>query len=364
MGRCSMRAGGRPGRGRRALPPPATESRGSRSARRNPRPRRPAGVPVRPGHVLRPGEPFSPLVVWRLGTEPFLDGLRAVDGRALLAAAAIGLVTTVCCAWRWTIVARGLGVQLSLPTAVAAYYRSIFLNLTLPGGVAGDVHRGVSHGRDVQDVGRGLRIVAWERTAGQLVQAVLTIAVLLVLPSPLRPFMPLVIAALAATIVVIVLVEPGSLGEWALPVGASAERDGVGPPRRIAPPEGAAGGRTRLGRGRPRPCGHLPGRRADRRRHRAARRRCFRWCCSRCSPLCCRASPAGGRARARRRGCSPRPGLGAGRGAATTVAFGVMALVASLPGMLVLLAGWLPRPQRPFGRRALGPVRPEGAADA
>src|SRR3954464_14572290 len=133
------------------------------------------------------------VVVWRLGTGPFVDGVRAVDGRALLVASAIGLLTTVCCAWRWTIVARGLGVHLSLPAAVAAYYRSVFLNLTLPGGVAGDVHRGVSHGRDVHDVGRGLRVVAWERTAGQLVQAALTIVVLLVLPSPVRSFMPLVV---------------------------------------------------------------------------------------------------------------------------------------------------------------------------
>ena len=72
--------------------------------------------------------------------------------------------------------------SLPLPAAVAAYYRSLFLNLTLPGGVVGDVHRGVSHGRDVHDVGRGLRAVAWERSAGQVVQAVLTVVVLLALP--------------------------------------------------------------------------------------------------------------------------------------------------------------------------------------
>ena len=141
------------------------------------------------------------VVVWRLGAGPFLDGIRAVDGAALAAAAGIGVLTTVCCAWRWTIVARGLGVRLSLPAAVAAYYRSMFLNLTLPGGVVGDVHRGVSHGRDVRDVGRGLRAVAWERGAGQVVQAVLTVAVLLALPSPVRSSMPLVAVALVAAVV-------------------------------------------------------------------------------------------------------------------------------------------------------------------
>ena len=147
------------------------------------------------------------VLVWSVGTSPFLDGLHAVDGAALAAASGLAVLTTVCCAWRWRIVARGLGVDLPLGTAVAAYYRSLFLNVTLPGGVVGDVHRGISHGRDTSDVGRALRAVAWERTAGQVVQVVLTVAVLLVLPSPVRATMPLVaLALLAAAAGVVVLV--------------------------------------------------------------------------------------------------------------------------------------------------------------
>src|SRR5205823_3363943 len=49
------------------------------------------------------------VLVWRLGAGPFLDGIRVVDIRALVAAAALAVLTTVCCAWRWRIVARGLG---------------------------------------------------------------------------------------------------------------------------------------------------------------------------------------------------------------------------------------------------------------
>src|SRR3712207_8944547 len=49
-----------------------------------------------------------------------------------------------------------------------------------------------------RDVGRGLRAVAWERSAGQVVQAVLTVAVLLVAPSPVRPAMPFLALALLA----------------------------------------------------------------------------------------------------------------------------------------------------------------------
>jgi glycosyltransferase 2 family protein len=138
------------------------------------------------------------VLTWRLGTGPFVDGLHSVDAGALAAASGLAVLTTICCAWRWRIVARGLGVDLPLGTAVAAYYRSLFLNVTLPGGVVGDVHRGWSHGRDTSDVGRGLRAVAWERSAGQVVQVVLTVAVLLLVASPVRSVVPPVALALIA----------------------------------------------------------------------------------------------------------------------------------------------------------------------
>ena len=56
----------------------------------------------------------SRVLVWRLGTGPFLDGLRTVDGCRRCVLAADRGVTTVCCAWRWRLVARGLGVELPL----------------------------------------------------------------------------------------------------------------------------------------------------------------------------------------------------------------------------------------------------------
>jgi glycosyltransferase 2 family protein len=146
------------------------------------------------------------VLVWRLGTGPFIHGVRTIDGTALAAAAAITAVATVCSAWRWKTVARGLGIDLPLPVAVGAYYRSLFLNVTLPGGVVGDVHRGVSHGRDVRDVGRALRAVAWERFAGQVVQAALTVVILLALPSPVRSSVPLVALGVAVALCCAVLV--------------------------------------------------------------------------------------------------------------------------------------------------------------
>jgi glycosyltransferase 2 family protein len=58
-------------------------------------------------------------------------------------------------------------------------------------------------------------------------------------------------------------------------------------------------------------------------------------------------------------------GLGADRGAATAVAYGVLVLAASLPGVIVLVVGWLPRrrvPRSRSRRRLL--FRAEGAVDA
>ncbi|SFL71373.1 lysylphosphatidylglycerol synthase transmembrane domain-containing protein [Geodermatophilus ruber] len=132
-----------------------------------------------------------------LGAAPFQEGLRAVTLPAVGSAVAITVMTTVCSAWRWRVVARALGVGMPLAPAVGAYYRSQFLNSVLPGGVVGDLHRGVVHGRRAGHVGRALRAVGWERFSGQLVQAALTGIVLLALPSPVRPVLPVVLASVA-----------------------------------------------------------------------------------------------------------------------------------------------------------------------
>ena len=50
------------------------------------------------------------VLLWRLGSGPFLEGLRNVDATALLAGALLAVPVTVCCAYRWTLVARGLSL--------------------------------------------------------------------------------------------------------------------------------------------------------------------------------------------------------------------------------------------------------------
>jgi uncharacterized membrane protein YbhN (UPF0104 family) len=282
------------------------------------------------------------VLVWHLGTSPFLDGLRAVDGRALAAACGLAVLTTVCCAWRWRIVARGLGMDLPLGTAVAAYYRSLFLNVTLPGGVVGDVHRGISHGRDASDVGRGLRAVAWERSAGQVVQLVVTVSVLLVVPSPVRATMPLVALALlaaAAGVALAVRLSPApGQSRWARWRRAAARELHDGLLGRRAWPAIALASALVV-------AGHTVTFLV------AAQTAGVTAPPSQVLPLALLVLLAG--ALPNVAGWGPREGvtawafaaagLGASVGVATAVVYGVMVLVASLPGAAVLLATWVRR---------------------
>lgn len=141
-----------------------------------------------------------------LGAQPFVAALTGVTGWALLAALLVTLVTTACCAWRWSAVAAGVGVPIRPGAAVLAYYRSQFLNSVLPGGVLGDVHRAVRHGVDTHRMGRGVRSVVWERTLGQVVQVVLTVVVLTLLPSPIRGWAGAGLATLVIVAVVLALI--------------------------------------------------------------------------------------------------------------------------------------------------------------
>lgn len=306
------------------------------------------------------------ILFWRLGAGPFVDGIRAVDGEALAAAAGLGLLITLCCAWRWKLVARGLGVDLPLPVAVAAYYRSQFLNVTLPGGVVGDVHRGVSHGREVSDVGRGLRAVAWERSAGQVVQAVLTVAVLLALPSPVQSSLPLIATALVVTLLGVALLarsrpDAGS-SRWARFRSAVSGdiRDGLLARRAwpgivVASTLAVAGFAITF--------------------LIAARTAGTTAPLSRLLPLALLVLLA--MVLPNVAGWGPREGvtawafgaagLGAAQGVATAVVFGVMVFVATLPGAVVLVVAWargtrLPWQRDPLQHAVAAP--PDGAAHA
>jgi glycosyltransferase 2 family protein len=326
---------------------------------RNPRGRMPGWSPALWAWTrLAVGAAILAILVWRLGTGPFLEPLHRIDARSLLAATGIALLTTVCCAWRWRLVSRGLGSELPFLASVGAYYRSQFLNMVLPGGVLGDVHRAVHRGRDVGDVGHAVRVVVWERTAGQVVQVVLTVVVLLVLPSPVRSSMPVVAGSVVAVTLAVVLLAR------ALPRGASAPvrvaRAAVadlraGPLSRRAWP-GVVLASTVVVAG-----------------HAATFLIAARAAGSTASAvellplallvLLAMSLPTNIAGWGPREGASAWvfavAGLGAAQGIATAVMYGVMVLVATLPGAVVLVVAWL-HPGRAHTRaEASGSTRPD-----
>ena len=109
-------------------------------------------------------------VVAQVGSEPFVHGVSSLDPRVIAAVFALSAVATAAAAWRWSIIAGRLGVALRFREAVGLYYRSQFLNTVLPGGVVGDVERALTQGRSAGNVAQAARAVVIERSMGQLVQ--------------------------------------------------------------------------------------------------------------------------------------------------------------------------------------------------
>jgi uncharacterized membrane protein YbhN (UPF0104 family) len=282
------------------------------------------------------------VLLWT-GTGPVVGGLRALDGRTLALGAAIAVPTTLASAWRWHLVAEGLGVGVPLGPAVASCYRAQFLNVTLPGGILGDLHRGARHGRDAGDTGRGLRAVAWERVAGQVVQAVIATVALLLLPSPVRSAVPAALGLLALGVVAVLVLRRGlhpaagsRLGRLG---GALADDVRHGLLTRRAGPGVVLASAVAVG-------GHLSTYVV------AARAVGVAIPVLALLPLALLVLLAAGLP-ANVAGWGPREGmaawtfaaagLGAEQGVATAVAYGAMVLVASLPGAVVLVVAALRR---------------------
>jgi hypothetical protein len=182
--------------------------------------------------------------------------------------------------------------------------------------------------------------VAWERSAGQVVQVVITVAVLLVVASPVQPAMPLVALALVAAAV------------------------GVALAARVRPPAG----RSKLARLRSAVARDLREALLARRAWPAIALASALVVAGHAATFLIAARSAGvtaptseilplallvlqGAALPNVGGWGPREGvaawafaaagLGASLGVATAVAYGVMVFVASLPGAVVLVAAWV-----------------------
>lgn len=112
------------------------------------------------------------LLVWILDLERVPAMLLQMDPLWILPALAITVLQTTLSAWRWCFTASRLGMRLPLGVAVREYYLGTFLNQLLPGGVMGDVTRAWRHTRSGQGSprpGPAFRAVILERASGQLV---------------------------------------------------------------------------------------------------------------------------------------------------------------------------------------------------
>lgn len=89
----------------------------------------------------------------------------------VVAALAVSVAQVVGSAWRWRYTAGRLGLELPMARAVPEYYLATFLNQVLPGGVAGDVSRAWRHAREA-DARASVQAVAFERLSGLIVMSV------------------------------------------------------------------------------------------------------------------------------------------------------------------------------------------------
>lgn len=125
------------------------------------------------------------VLVWRLADGPDAARILATAQPVWLVLAAALLVThTVLAALRWRVTARPLGIALTRRQAVAEYFLSQLVNSALPGGVLGDAGR-AARSRHHAGLGTAAGAVVIERTVGQLaLLAALGIAFVVTLSTP------------------------------------------------------------------------------------------------------------------------------------------------------------------------------------
>ena len=124
------------------------------------------------------------LLAWWLDAGAVLGRLAGFDMRWALVGIAISFPQIALLAFRWRFTAGRLGLNLPFGLALREYYLAIFLNQVLPGAVIGDVSRAWRHGREDPEhgIGPAARAVILERASGQLVMGVVAAVSLVSLP--------------------------------------------------------------------------------------------------------------------------------------------------------------------------------------
>lgn len=112
------------------------------------------------------------LVISRNDPRALLAALRGISATAFVSSAGLITLTAVIGTWRWAAVMQAYGAE-RLPgpgRLLQLYFMGFFYNLWLPGGVGGDVVRGVASREAFGDAGAtaGLTVVFVERLCGLL----------------------------------------------------------------------------------------------------------------------------------------------------------------------------------------------------
>ena len=111
---------------------------------------------------------FLIAIGWWLDGQAIVERLLKLEARWLVVALVLSCFQVVMSAWRWRFIARRLGLELALSTAIREYYLAVFINQLVPGGVVGDVSRAWRHAQ-TEETGPVVRAVILERASGQFI---------------------------------------------------------------------------------------------------------------------------------------------------------------------------------------------------
>lgn len=121
-------------------------------------------------------------------------------------------------AQRWRLSAARLGAPLPLARAVTEYARATFLNMVLPGGVAGDALRAVRHARVQPARAAAWQAVVADRMSGQAALLLFALAGLVAMPA---------LGERLSYALLAVLTVLGLVALWASRFSASVRRHGL-----------------------------------------------------------------------------------------------------------------------------------------
>ena len=123
------------------------------------------------------------LLSWFDGRE-VLNRLARMDLRWAAPALLLSVLQILLLAWRWRFTAARLGLHMPYRLALREYYLGVFLNQLLPGGVLGDVSRAWRHARSTARARTAVHAVVLERILLQSVMLIVALVSLAALPLP------------------------------------------------------------------------------------------------------------------------------------------------------------------------------------